>query len=1071
MNLPKPPPPAWYCALTLTERAATLHPSSDTPPPVADAAQATRRLERWRARSPLRDDARFAQRLAAEGLEENVLLSLLGEPIESVQKRLAEPPRWMVELSAALTGTVSPLDLPLPEAVRQTSAAGFLVVIAPLIQRSLTQLRAGLDALAAESITPLFDPATAQAALFVHLPAELIGMLRRTLMLELNVARIQGELEGDSAEMRFQSFLRRLADPAVVQALFEEYPLLARRVAARLDAWVEVSLELVSRLCADRAAIEDAFNQGQPLGQLVQVRTGMGDAHRGGRSVTIVTFEGGLRIVYKPRSLSADLHFQQLLDWINQRDDVVAFRTLRIIDREAHGWMEFVSPSDCASEKEIERFYRRQGGQLALLYVLEATDFHFQNVIAAGEHPMLVDLESLLHPHLRVASARSRYQTKAEMFRSVLGVGLLPQRVWANAASAGIDISGLSNLADQVSPRAVPQMAAAGTDQMHLVRKRKTMGRGQNRPTLRGADVDLLAYADALLTGFTRIYELLLAERDALCAEDGPLARFQNDEVRVLVRPTLFYASVLEDFFHPDALRDAVELDRFCDRIWVGSEYYPFFLATAVAEREALERGDIPMFTARPCSRDLWSGSGERISGVFDETGMSLVKRRIERLSTEDLARQRWFIRASLATLSADIDTPSERVASRPEPRTAATRERLIAAAIAVGERIEALVLPGAGESFACGLTLGRQRRWTLEPLGIDLYAGLPGIALALAQLEAVSGHPSFGASARHVLAMLERRIEEERPYLTSVGGFDGWGGILYTMAHLGLLWDRPDLLHQAETIAAEVLPPLIAKDERASVLSGSAGALAALAGLWRRAPSRATQAALILCGEQLLAKAQPMAPGLGWASPEDPAVTGFARGAAGIAWALLEQGALTGEARFGKAACQALAYERSLFVPEEGRWLDRAAGQHRAGWCHGAAGIGLGRLRSLPHLDDEEVRREIAVALASTASERGFGRDHSLCHGELGDLELLLEARSRLGEPQWALEVELRTALLLEDIESTGWRCGVPLRLETPGLMNGLAGVAYGLLRLAEPARVPSVLALELPSGSPPPA
>ena len=39
------------------------------------------------------------------------------------------------------------------------------------------------------------------------------------------------------------------------------------------------------------------------------------------------------------------------------------------------------------------------------------------------------------------------------------------------------------------------------------------------------------------------------------------------------------------------------------------------------------------------------------------------------------------------------------------------------------------------------------------------------------------------------------------------------------------------------------------------------------------------------------------------------------------------------------------------------------------------------------------------------------------------------------------------------------------PSGVETPGLMTGLAGIGYGLLRLAEPRRTPSVLALEPPT------
>ena len=53
---------------------------------------------------------------------------------------------------------------------------------------------------------------------------------------------------------------------------------------------------------------------------------------------------------------------------------------------------------------------------------------------------------------------------------------------------------------------------------------------------------------------------------------------------------------------------------------------------------------------------------------------------------------------------------------------------------------------------------------------------------------------------------------------------------------------------------------------------------------------------------------------------------------------------------------------------------------------------------------------------------------------------------------------------MVLESLERDGWLCGVPEGVETPGLMTGLAGIGYGLLRLADPGRVPSVLAFEGP-------
>ena len=188
-----------------------------------------------------------------------------------------------------------------------------------------------------------------------------------------------------------------------------------------------------------------------------------------------------------------------------------------------------------------------------------------------------------------------------------------------------------------------------------------------------------------------------------------------------------------------------------------------------------------------------------------------------------------------------------------------------------------------------------------------------------------------------------------------------------------------------------------------------------------------------------------------------------------------MELAALTGEARFRATALEALAYERSLFSPEVKNWPDlrdpeilgRTVDDDQlpfmVTWCHGAPGIGLARLRTLPYLDDAEIRAEINTALETTL-QQGFGLNHSLCHGDLGNLELLLQASQMLGDPKWSEHLNRVTAMILESIHERGWLCGVPLRVETPGLMSGLAGIGYGLLRLAEPAQVPSVLILAPP-------
>src|SRR5262249_16686647 len=156
------------------------------------------------------------------------------------------------------------------------------------------------------------------------------------------------------------------------------------QVVVCIENWLSFSLEFLEHLCGDWEAIQSTFSSANDPGVLVEVAAGAGDSHRRGRSVLIASFSSGLRIVYKPRPLALDVNFQELLKWVNERACCPVFRTLNLLDRGAYGWVEFVAAEACTSTSEVQRFYERQGAYLALLYALEAIDFHSENLIAAG---------------------------------------------------------------------------------------------------------------------------------------------------------------------------------------------------------------------------------------------------------------------------------------------------------------------------------------------------------------------------------------------------------------------------------------------------------------------------------------------------------------------------------------------------------------------------------------------------------------------------------------------------------------------------------------------------------------
>jgi len=611
--------PAWYRALTLAERLDRQLSRSARRLDARDVPEsARRRLRAWKSLAPFVDGSEFAQRLTMDGLTEGDLLSLLSESAESLRDRVAVPADWLVVLDR-LFAPDAPGEDPTPpslEELRGRETTGFLVAIEPMLREGKARLRRGIEAIARSRSDRPFAPDTIEDVLFRELPERLASRMSRTMILELNVARLEGLLQGETTEERFRSFLQRLCRREHTIALWSEYPVLARELWTCIDNWVTVSLEFLERLSADWDAIRAEIFAGEDPGVLEHVHDG-GDHHAGGRTVQVLRFSSGARLIYKPRSLSVEYHFQDLLRWLNDRGATPHLRPLGMVDRQEYGWAEFVDAHSCTSEEDVRRFYTRLGGYLAVLYGLEAVDFHCENVIAMGEHPMPIDVEALFQPRPERMNPQFNVVSGGKTLAdSVLRIGLLPHRIWSDGENEGVDVSGLGVTAGQLTPYAVGFMEGGGTDEMRYARKRVALGEYSSRPKLNGEDTDPLNFADAIEEGFTSLYRLMLEHRQELLADDGPVARFRDDVVRVILRPSQMYALLLNESFHPDLLRNALDRDRYLDRLWMGVEMVPYYarLIPLRAQGAGERRGaDVQHSTGLTGHLDLCGGSPSRV--------------------------------------------------------------------------------------------------------------------------------------------------------------------------------------------------------------------------------------------------------------------------------------------------------------------------------------------------------------------------------------------------------------------------------------------------------------------------
>ncbi|MFU8871765.1 type 2 lanthipeptide synthetase LanM family protein [Micromonospora sp. SL4-19] len=1018
-------------ALTITERLAA--------PPFPDAEPGERarwRLSRWRTGGAFAGDEDWRRRLAAEGLDEPALLALLDESPARLAARLGRAPEWIRDLVACYRAAPSAeID---PELLPGRPLDASLALVAPLVARARARVSRRARQLA--DAAPDLLPPDADRLGVTEVLDELVVVLSRAVVLELNIDRLRGTSPGDTPQERYAAFFRRYRAPEAALALLADYPVLARQAYDLTRGWADRTIEFLERLGADAATLGATFHGGARPGRLMDVQE-TGDPHRDGRRVLVATFDSGLRLVYKPRPVAVEARFQQLLAWLNERG--TDLHTFTVLPRGDHGWAEYVESSAPTTPAGQHRFARRYGALLALLQAVGATDCHRENVLVHGEHPVLVDLETVFTPAVtRAATARDGGDAIAD---SVLAVGLLPRADEA-AGPAG---DGCNCSAWQ----------AEGTDEMRLCAPgHRHDEHGRHDPgTADPVMVDVAACLPQVLDGFTTTYRLLMAVRDELLAPDGPVAAFAADEIRVVLRPTRTYLRLRDAALHTDALQDGLDTERLHDWLWSGVAELPLLAATVAAERTDLAGRDVPMFTTTVDSRDLWTSRGRRLPGLLARSGLAEARRRLARLGETDLARQRWLVRAAFTARVDAADAPHAHVRWRlaqlppaPVPPPAA----YLTAANAVADAVARLACTGAEPTwFGLAPATGDPGRWAPAPLGPHLYDGVAGVALFLAHAGRLTGEQRFTDLADRAAAGLAARIVDRRIPDDRIGAFTGWGGLLYALGHLGALW-QTRRFGPAVDVALARIAALAAVDQAPDLVDGSAGAVLAVsrAGL---DPERVGPAVRGLARRLLAAADRYAHPARG--STGVP-LGGLAHGSAGIAAALAHAWEVTGDPAYADAAARALAYDRSLFRPADANWADlRRPGRCAVTWCHGAPGIGLSRLLVRDAVGpDDALDTEIATAVATTLAV-GFGRNHSLCHGDLGNLDLLLAAA-----PQQAVAP---AAAVLRDGLAGGWRCANPTALASPELMTGLSGIGLALLRLAAPERVPSVLLLAPPA------
>jgi type 2 lantibiotic biosynthesis protein LanM len=866
-----------------------------------------------------------------------------------------------------------------------------------------------------------------------------------TLAHELDLDRIAALRSANTLLSRIDEgqAVPRALDGASALGLLEKYPGLARLCATRVLDWARHVSEVLTRLEGDRADLEVAFGA---LGDLEAVDADVSDPHNGGRSVVILRFSSGTKLVYKPRDLGAESAFQGLVRRVNELGFAPPLRALSVIERTNYGWVEWVPTLAC--QETPRAYYRRCGALLALMTLVRGYDCHYENIIPNGSDPVLIDLEGLCAPRTGGdPEALSSLDAIAErMESSVLRTGMLP------SFTAGLDgkVKDLSAMGARLRRR-------ANVDAPELEMTPDAFETSGGHP--------VLDFEDEVQAGLRHAHQLLLAlaEREGRDALVALVATFDAITTRHVVRATVGYLRLLEESRRPDLMRDGLERSIALDRIartFLGVRERPSAWAVVRVEHEDLESGDVPCFLLQADGRSIYRrdpDSGALVAlgdDAFSESGASAVRRTLRTLSGEDtkieskLVSQSFAARAAAAEQAPAKRPPSEALSSFDE-------RRVVDHALGIARRIARGGLVVQGHRHHVGVQLDRATGTPgVAILGPDLYAGLPGIALFLGAAASVAEDDELRVAALGALVLTREAFRTDAKDAVRIlggGAFEGVGGLLYVFARLSRLLNEPSLIDEACSVAGAITKKEIDESDRHDLVSGTAGLLLSLAAVDAALGSNAHGAMIEHCGHALLRHAKRESAGIGWPTAEGrPSCCGMAHGNAGIAMALAEAWRLGGPREFRDAAESAHRYERSLRDDVRGEWQHlRALDPDRPSppafmstWCNGAPGIALARARVLSIFDDAGARADLELATRTTCTA-SRALDH-LCCGE-GGLDEILFTLGTSSHDAALIDLARRRAMA-RLVRSEDRR---PPFAENEGFMLGAAGVGFSLLRM----------------------
>ncbi|AXR20144.1 hypothetical protein COC60_29660 [Bacillus thuringiensis] len=832
----------------------------------------------------------------------------------------------------------------------------------------------------------------------------------KTLIDELKTLKNEQLLIGKTEEARFAYFHDvLLKNDEYIEYLLDDNQQLSSTLRIIINRTLKNILAILHRTQAEWNNLLNQFHINNDA-KLTLIDVGMGDTHQDGKTVCTLHFSDGSRIMYKPRNLEVDQAFQDFLKFLNTKR-ITEFNTVNFFSSSSDGWMEFISQKECTEEKQINEFYKKTGQYLAILYILNANDIHYENIIAHGENPILIDLESLFvpKPNHYFEEFDSSFQKAQEFLNtSVNSIALLPTEITRSIDGTDLyaDLGGVSFNKKQISPYKSVILNNKNLESMDFSLKNLELEPKHNNPVLNGTTLEAYDYIQDIQDGFKSMYEWAIENKEELVSKIQQL--FTGKRIRFINKSTMFYSKLLDMSTYPIFSKNSFYKKLLFHRVGLDGfkSGHPFLKH----EYNDLLNMDVPYFSAITNTKNIYNSNGDDIGDILNDTPLERCLTKINNLSLTDLSKQLKLIETSFLNKRKgheDCTKISFVQEKSNHPKYTINYHSYLKSAKNIGDHLinEMITADENGYWIAPSLEGEQENIWSPGLVSLDLYSGNAGISIFLAQLYSCTGEMKYKDAAYKAIEPIRKfitELEENSQLPFPLGVFSGTSGYLYALYKTGILLGNTEL-ENLFFDNIDKLKSFVIKDKTFDVIGGVTGTIHMLLNIAANCHVTKNKNHLIRLSIEL-EKHLHQHPVF---KDQGKIYAGFSHGIAGImsCYALLYKN--TKKPIYKNIAVELRDKLNNFYSPVQQNWYNSNQNNDISnGWCHGAPGILLSFLICMEcgiEIDDTYVR----IAINST-KDKALGNNITYCHGDLGTLSILERCANQLNDSVLSSQVEL---------------------------------------------------------------